>query len=315
MGRLRRALIVLATAGTLLLPTSIALGDGPKPTDKERAGALKKDGDAAMDTLRYDDALRLYTESFTVFPDPAILYNRGRVYGARGEYQEAIADLERFGREAPPDLRAKVPHLMDLIAEMRSHLATVTVKCNEAGARVVIRDRVVGTTPLEAPVQVTAGSAKIEVAKDGFRSYQDERDLPGGKTTALTVDLVRLDAKGVLTVRASSGAATVSIDGQPVGSTPLEVRLDPGEHRLSARADGFEPTDTAVVVADGEHKTLDLTLRAKPSVLSRWWFWTAIGAGLVAGGAVTYALVTERKPGSGDNFAPSRVSGPLRVSW
>lgn len=48
------------------------------------------------------------------------------------------------------------------------------------------------------------------------------------------------------------------------------------------------------------------TLQAKP-IVTRWWFWTGVGAVAAAGAAVTVAALTERAPDSG-TIAPGQLS-------
>src|SRR4051794_30916405 len=65
-----------------------------------RAAELKKRGDDAMDSLRYDDALAAYAEAYGITRDAALLYNQGRALQALGRYPEALASIERFAKEA-----------------------------------------------------------------------------------------------------------------------------------------------------------------------------------------------------------------------
>src|SRR5262249_14067665 len=99
-----RLAVVLACAIAAPATPSLALAD-------ESAAALKQRGDAAMDSLRYDDAIAAYEKAYAISKDPAILYNLGRVHQARGVYPKALEYLERFDREAPPELKSRVPLL------------------------------------------------------------------------------------------------------------------------------------------------------------------------------------------------------------
>src|SRR5690606_1389230 len=58
---------------------------------------------------------------------------------------------------------------------------------------------------------------------------------------------------GAVTVAASAVGAEVLVDGQVVGRAPLEGELfvEPGEHQVEARLQGYAPTSQTVRVAKG----------------------------------------------------------------
>lgn len=75
--------------------------------------------------------------------------------------------------------------------------------------------------------------------------------------------------------------------------------------------EGFEDAATSAVLAAGERKEVALRLESKPTIFSRWWFWTGVGVVVAGGTIVGIALLTEKSPGNGDGFAPEQVRAPL----
>lgn len=291
---------------------SPALAQTKKPEDP--ATALKRQGDEAMDALRYDDAIALYTRAYETNGMPAALYNRGRVHQARGQWVKALDDIDRFAREATPELRARVPDLEAIQSELRSHIATVSMTANVAGARILVRGVDVGTTPLAKPLRLDAGKARVEVNAEGHQSHTEEIDLPGGRESAFAFTLQPIVRTGVLVVRATSDGGDVTIDGKALGRSPLEAELAPGTHRIAIRKEGFVDASTSAVLAVGERKEVVVPLESKPSIFGRWWFWAGASA-IVAGGVVlSIALLTERSPDQGDGFTPEQARAPL-VRW
>jgi hypothetical protein len=308
-----------AVVSLLLLAMACAAGSAhageSAPAAAQRAAELKKKGDVAMDSLRYEDAIAAYTEALSINPDPALLYNRGRVYQARSEYPEALADVERFDREASADLRSRVPKLAELLAELRGKVATLSISCNVSDARVLVRDRPVGVTPIAQHLKVNAGPGVLEVIKDGYLPFRQEMNLPGGTEIVTNVVLVSQAKGGVLAVRASA-AGTVFVDGRPIGSAPVETTLDAGSHSILVRSSEYEDAQTTAVVVAGERKEVTVSLEKRPSIFGRWWFWTAAGVVVAGGAAVAVALLSEKSPPDGDRFTPAQVRGPLTVaSW
>src|SRR5262245_59486023 len=164
--------------------------EAPADDNKQKAAALKAQGDDAMQRIDYTRALEAYSQAYELDANPALLYNKGRALEALARYPEALEQLESFEREAPPDLKARVPKLGELVASVRAKVSTLNIRCNVKGARVLVRQRVVGTTPLASPLRVNAGKASVEVDADGYNGYQKSVLLPGGGSLELDVQLL-----------------------------------------------------------------------------------------------------------------------------
>lgn len=129
---------------------------------------------------------------------------------------------------------------------------------------------------------------------------------------ALTLSLLQPVA-GVLAVHASIDGARISVDGNPVGQSPVEIAAPAGEHVVRADSEGLDPATTTVVLATGERRDVSLTFVRSPPIFARWWFWTGIAVVAAGTTATVIALTTEKSAASG-TLAPGRISAPL-VSW
>ncbi len=271
---------------------------------------LKAAADEAMDNLRYAEALDGDQQAYTLSHDPRFLYNMGRALGALGRYPEAVDRLERFRLDAPADLKAKVPNLEQLIADFKKHVSVLSVRSNVQGARVLVRDKAVGETPI-GELKLNSGKAVVEVSADEYETQKREVDLPEGGALDLSFELVKAANVGILVVRSTPAATSTLIDGKGMGGTPLETSLIPGPHQLVLSRDGYHDLATSAVVERGRRKELDLTLEKTPSVFTRWWFWTIVGVAIASGVVITYAAVTERSPDMG-TIPPGQVRAPLQ---
>jgi hypothetical protein len=276
-----------------------------------RAADLKKRGDDAMDSLRYDDALAAYAQAYAINHDPALLYNQGRALQALGRYPDALAAIERFAREASPDLRAKVPQLDQLLVDLRAHVAHLAIHCDLAGARVLVRDRVVGTTPLGGTIDLEAGKATLEIDAEGYVPYKRDLDLKGGTTTAVDAQLTPRGSAAFLRVGSTAASAQVFVDGKLLGNAPVEATIEAGTHKIALHREGYEDVESTVVLAVGEHKDVTLEPQKNAPITTKWWFWAGVGAVVVGGVVVTYAALKEKPAGQGDSFSPSQVAAPL----
>jgi PEGA domain-containing protein len=87
-----------------------------------------------------------------------------------------------------------VPRLDELLTELRARLTEVTIRANVSNARVLVRDRVVGTTPFSAPVTLVAGPAVVEILAPGYVTYRREYQLKPGGEVLVDVQLAPADA-------------------------------------------------------------------------------------------------------------------------
>jgi hypothetical protein len=280
------------------------------PDSAERVAELKRAGDELLLDGHPIDALAYYDRALALRRDPAVVYNRGRAYNALARYPEALADFEAFAREATPELLARVPALQEFLATVRRRVGRVHIECSEAGARVTMNGKDLGVTPLADDIAVNAGSLVIELTKEGFFPHTHKSELAGGSRSIVAAVLASRANRGVLTVTSNTAGAHVKIDGTPVGMVPAEQSLFPGEHRIEVSHEGYLTSTNTVLTRAGETKTLAVELERERSVLSRWWFWTTVGA-VVAGGAITAVALTRERPLDQGTIEP----GSLRAGW
>ncbi|HRG98210.1 MAG TPA: PEGA domain-containing protein [Polyangiaceae bacterium] len=308
--RARVALVILGCALVGALVDAPARADAPPPagaTNADEAAKFKRRGDELFDSSRHEDAIKFYTQAYALVPDPAVLYNRGRSFEALGRYPEALIDLEQFSRTAAPELRAKVAGIDKLIADVRARVAELEVACNVPGARVVVREHVLGAVAGQR-LKVNAGLAKIEVWLEGYEPFSASVELKGGGFTRVVAFLAPKGAQsGFLVVRGPRGAR-VFLDGADVGQPPVERPLGAGDHRVVLKQEGFDDAERSVVVLAGRRAEVDVTLSRKPAFYTRGWFWGAVGA--VAVGSVA-AIVIANTSRPVEEGTLGQVRGPL----
>ncbi len=213
-------LVLSITMTSLVIEPTLALAQAPASADAQaRAKKLKAEADKAMDDIQYADALKKYSQAFELTHDPALIYNRARAYGALNQYPEAAAELERFTREAPADLKAKVPGLDALLTEFHNHVSTVSITCN-VPAQILLRDLSVGTCPTDKPLVVNAGPASITIsAVDYITQKKDVTLTPAGAQT-IDFKLEKQNPTTILVVHSAPSTALTSVDGKSAGATP-----------------------------------------------------------------------------------------------
>lgn len=277
--------------------------------DRQKAAELKKKGDDAYDAMRFAEALEAYNQSYKAHPDPKVLYNRGRAYAAMSRNPEALAELEAFKAQASKAVLSKVPQLDALIAEVGSKVATLRLNTSVKGARVVLRNEVIGETPLQ-PKKVNAGRARLEVTAEGRLPFKKTVELRGGTETLVEVDLPPLDSTARVLVNSPVAGARVKVDGRSIGVVPAETQVDPGEHVIVVTRDGYSDAETRTFVKAGEAKSVEVRLDKSGAITSKWWFWTGVGVVVVGVVVTVVALNTEKSADKGD-IPPGQVAVPL----
>lgn len=300
-------LLSASVASALMLSPGTALAEGLRD---HLAQSLKADGDAAMTEGRFAEALSAYERGAAIEPSPILDYNRGRALQALGRNADALLLLERFQREADPELRARVPKLDALLSSVRARVGTLKIECNVAGARVRVGGRPVAAGAFPASLKVDAGLREISVEADGFVAAKRSIDVPAEGSTTVALRLERLDRASTLRIISDVVGARVSIDGAFVGQVPLELTLSPGAHRVRVDKGGYESNESQVVVRRNEWRQVKIDLESGAPIYARWWLWTGVGVAAAATTLAIIALTTERAPDSGD-IPPGRVAGPL----
>jgi tetratricopeptide (TPR) repeat protein len=152
---------------------------------------LRLKGNAAWSAGRYAEALADYEAARKISQDPKIDYNLAAAYQKLGRNAEAFVSLSRFQALASPQALAAIPNLDKRLLDLRAKVTTLKVTTNVTGARVLVRDAVVGTTQANKPLEVWSneGQAVVEIIGDGYRSYRKEHVFHGGGSLDLDVQL------------------------------------------------------------------------------------------------------------------------------
>ncbi len=140
-------------------------------------------------------------------------------------------------------------------------------------------------------VVLDPGAHVFTFSRVGFADAILNKTFAPAQTDTLNVELSMLPA--TLHISSDRPGSIVTVNGSDVGPVPVDVRRPPGSYRVIVKHDGFMPYDTRVAVQPGQEANLQAALvKETPSLLSRWWFWTA--AGVVVAGATTATYLATR---------------------
>ncbi len=139
-----------------------------------------------------------------------------------------------------------------LEVELQPLWATVIISSQPAAARVRIDGDLVGHTPLTT--EILEGNRALEISLAGFKLHRSGIQVKAEETIELpTVRLAPND--GTLRLSSEPTGATVTIDDEYRGQTPLEVTMAPGQHyEVSLSKQGFETQTLELTVDSGENR-------------------------------------------------------------
>ena len=113
---------------------------------------------------------------------------------------------------------------------------SLKIKSDPAGAEVYINSEYRGVTPLTVN-DVSPGTVKIMVSKDGYLSYRSSLNLKPGSSQNLG-DIKLGSRFGEVRIKSSPPGAIVSFDGQRIGArTPVTIRKVPRDEKHSVKID------------------------------------------------------------------------------
>ena len=95
------------------------------------------------------------------------------------------------------------------------------------------------------------------------RDYAEKLDEPmRSATESLIVELE--DLTSVLEIAVDQPGAQIRVDGEPIGTSPLNgpLRLDVGRHRIDVTLEGYEPALVKVNLASRENRAETISLRS-----------------------------------------------------
>ena len=122
-----------------------------------------------------------------------------------------------------------------------------------SGATVLVDGLAMGETPLQG-VEIPAGSRSIGFEHERYLPYEATIEIEGfGAKQELHVELE--PAWAMVTLRTEPEDAALSVDGEELGTTPLELELIAGSRELLFSKENFSPLEVELDVVAGEDMT------------------------------------------------------------
>lgn len=235
----------------------------------------------------YGNAILKFQRAYELSNDPRLLWNVAVCEKNLRRYSRMLATIRKYEREADSTLTAdERAQAAEIIKTVEAFVSVLDLRIAEEGAEVFIDDESVGTTPLAEPLIVDVGMRRIRVTKPGFKEFSSTREITGGGTVVVQVDLTEEVHRGRLIVTAGPNDF-ISIDGKPMGKGSWEGWLPSGGHSLQVTADGMQSYQSEVLIQDDQVRRIDVSLNPlAKSGATQTVLWIVGGAAVAAGAAV-----------------------------
>ena len=163
--------------------TEAAEGATEGANEGQSARDLFLRGQAAYERGDYEEAAAAWEAGYELDPRPLLQYNLGQAYERLGELPKAVAAFELYLEHASPEdpnqQRARAQ-----LAAIRERLGrtAIVVRGGPEGATILVDGEDHGRTPRPDAIAVEPGSHRIEVVKDGYRSFEAMVSVAAGRT-------------------------------------------------------------------------------------------------------------------------------------
>ena len=141
----------------------------------------------------------------------------------------------------------------------------VNIESVPAGATVTITGDEMTSCLTPCKLELKAGAYHLATQLAGFRTA--ERALDVNEAQAVTESLEKEAVPATLEVRSPDGSGTggqLTLDGAPAGALPVTRSLPAGAHNLVVSREGWQDYKETFTLGDGEHRTIEVALRARP---------------------------------------------------
>jgi hypothetical protein len=236
----------------------------------------------------YQGAIREFVTAYCDSPESSMFYNIGQAYERMLDYEKAVAYLERFILESPPEApnRKRAEIRVDVL---RRTPARILVATSPKGAEVTLSSETGVSARARAnsdvPIEVRKGTYTIRVVAPGHEPLEQTIVAEIGRPYSYYFQLEPV--KSLLRVVASPADARVFLGDRLVGIGGYAERVAVGKYKLVVEAEGRPTQRRDVEVAPGRPSDVSVTLQQRPRS-GRWELILASGLllGSAAGGTV-----------------------------
>lgn len=189
--------------------------------------------------------------------EAAVIDSTGVAEIPRGNYRLRVETGRYLTEERQVDIAGLGKDQQVLFALLPAW-ADVRISSQPTGAEVSVNGHSVGFTPLET--EILQGMQHIVLSLQGYKPVLLQQEIAAG--SVLQLENIQLPpADGRLVLQSTPSAATISVNGTFLGTTPATLGLPSGQlHRLQLSKPGYSNAQQEITLDPDEEQVLSLTL-------------------------------------------------------
>ena len=212
------------------------------------------------DAGNFQGALDEFTRAYELTRNPRVLYNISASLEALGRVIDALDALHAFSTQAPADvLRRQRAEIAAAEVRLQNRIGTLVVESNAPDVEIRLDGVQVPSADLRAGMRIEAGHHHLALGAPGYAPREEDIAVQGNAALRETIPLTRLAAH--LAVESNLAGATVTVDDDAVGTTPLAapISVPQGPHHVRISLPGYSTYETDVNVGgEGARVTAQL---------------------------------------------------------
>lgn len=158
------------------------------PAAREAARTKLREGSRQLREGDYADALKSFQEGYRIVPSPKIFFNFALAYQGLARYSDALEAFQRFVAEAADAAPDNLAQAREQIEELKRKVGFLSVRCERAGADILVDGHARAKVPQQSPLAVDPGVHQLVVELAG-RTRAQSFTAEAGKPITVNVDL------------------------------------------------------------------------------------------------------------------------------
>ena len=196
----------------LLIATSLAAhAHAQGDSDSDRANQLFKKGKVAFNAGKYNDALRIYNEAWSLKQSPDIAANLAQTESELGKHRAAAEHFSyALSHLLPSSTDEQQQALAEGLAQEKKEIGSLHVTLEPADSVLTIDDVTV-IVPAGGDIFLDPGEHRVSVTHEGYQSNQQTLHLSKGASQVLWIKLTELGATPATDPAQNAAASDVTL--------------------------------------------------------------------------------------------------------